>query len=70
MSMKRRDFILSVSAMWVLAVLSGIESERIAYEGSLTGEKVNLNKLKKEVERGNISFKEAMFYEVLEEKNS
>lgn len=68
--MKRRDFILAVSGMWVLAIISGFEVERVSYERSLTGEKVDIGKLRKEAERGNISFKEAMFYEILEKKNS
>jgi len=53
----------------MLGIFSAISQERFIEESSSGGERVDIDELKKKAEEGQVSMKEAMFYESFEEKN-
>lgn len=67
-SMKRKEFLGIIGGMWLLGFISALEQEKFIEERSSSGERVDLERLRKKEKEGQVSFKEAMFYEVIEEK--
>jgi len=67
--MERRYFIASLFSLVGLSILSAFEAERISEEAGLMGEKVSIDVIKRQFKSGNISEREAMYYEVEGEGN-
>jgi hypothetical protein len=67
--MNRKEFLGIIGGMWILGFFSAISQERFIEESSSGGERVDIDELKKKAEEGQVSMKEAMFYEIFEEKN-
>lgn len=67
--MNRKEFLGIIGGMWVLGFFSAIGQERFIEESSAGGERVDLKEIERKIGEGQLSMKEAMFYEISERKN-
>ncbi len=68
-NMNRKEFLAMIGGMWIFGFFSAISETRFVEESTSGGEKVDVDFLKRKAEEGQVSMKEADFYEPFEEKN-